>query len=127
MGLAWNEIPESVQNNFEKSLLLKVPEMNAMSFSRLLKGSNAMNYDWNQREIKHQIFSRLNRLYGHKDQVNKQSEKELAAIIYSLGKTRIAMKWETLSPIIGESLFKGIECCSAVAFDSFAVSAVLYG
>jgi hypothetical protein len=127
MGLEWNAMPESVQNNFEKALLLKVPEMNAMSFSRFLKGSNTMNYDWNQREMKNQVFSRLNRLYGHKDRINKQSEKELAAIIYSLSKTRIAMKWETLNPIIGESLFNGIECCSAVSFDSFDVSTVLYG
>jgi hypothetical protein len=129
MGLKWEQLPETIQQCLEKSLLTNAPTLKLVELSGFMKGSVEMGFHWTKdgyKDVKESIFSRLKDFFGDANSIQVDWGRQLATTIYSLGE--LGMNWTADIPEdVGNCVYNGIEWCFPLSFGSQGVSNILYG
>ena len=106
IGYRWSEIFPQQRKAIEEILLQRIKEFKNIDLSGFLMGSIEIGYRWfDHVQIRNEIYQRIIELYG-KDNQPHQDGRELANIIYAIGKG--GAKKKNLPPEVITALLEGL-------------------
>jgi hypothetical protein len=124
MNWKWKEFSLDVQRTMMKRCIVTLRDGDEVQLSALLNGFKTIDYPWTDSDsVKQAIFAGIVKTFGHGN-INTASGRELANIIYNLGKSGI--QWENIRKDVQGSLFRGISHCYR-SFTEQHISNTIYG
>lgn len=112
------------RTTIEDFLLLRMNEFTNLGISGLLSGSVSMGYRWfDDVRVRDEVYQRIIDLYGG-DRMNVSDGRELASIIYAMGKGGI--KRTDLPQELFKVLLSGIVDCKW-SINAQGISNIIYG
>jgi hypothetical protein len=126
MNWKWVKFSPDAQRIMMERSILTLQAEDAVGLSSLLKAFHQMEFNWTETEsVKEAVFAATVKHFGkNKATTNPQSGREIANVIYSLGKSGI--QWEDLSKDVQDCLFHGISEYHG-SFNEQGISNVIHG
>jgi hypothetical protein len=124
MNWKWEEFSLDTQKTMMERCIVTLRDGNEVVLSALLNGFKTIDYRWTDSDsVKQAVFAGIVKNFGHGN-TNTASGRELANIIYFLGKSEI--QWENIRKDVRDSLFRGISHCYR-SFNEQEISNIIHG